>query len=102
MIEQPVAIPPTDMRKTINRTTIITEEYCECISKMFSLDIRTVRRLFIGTKCWIMVRHKAGIKTPKTRATEKARRQRRAAEKKQTDSGMMDGWKCHYKPGVTQ
>ena len=102
MIEQPVAIPPTDMRKALNITLIVTEEHVSLISKVFSLDERTVRRLFLGYKCWVMVRHKAFIKTAKTRATEKARRQRRAAEKKQTDMGMTDGWKCHYKPGVTQ
>ena len=67
----------------LNRTLMVSDADCEHIGMLFSLDPRTIRRLFAGHKCWILIRHLSSIKTPKSRESEKKRRKKRDAEKRE-------------------
>lgn len=66
---------------TLNRTLVISDRDCEHIGPLFGIDPRTIRRLFGGQRCWILIRHfSKSVKTPKTRASEKRRRKARKSE----------------------
>jgi hypothetical protein len=68
----------------LNRTFKVSDEDCKHIAALFALDPRTIRRLFSGQKCWILIRHLSSIKTPKSRESEKLRRKKRDAEKRES------------------